>query len=394
MDRHELNRMFDGLAPDPRRERELLKKLLLQEHTRRKQPMKNWRRIVIGVAAAALLVTGAAAAVVVPRLNQRLLDYLNVEPENSEAVAQAEDLLLPGTIALDITKEDNGAVLHATQILRDRNIVMILAELTAPEGTQLYMGPVDPPGVSTFKGFANGSDHAVDFLDEAGQPMGKDGMVASCGWGVLEDSDPLDNRVPLMFTLSPQMGENVSIWDAASLRVPAVDLAYYDLEQKREITVYTGDWSFEAPLPQAETGWSMGINQVIGELDGATVTAGELYLSPITFELTLRREGGPDFGAPLDDAGEAAYGRWMSIGFNVRRITLTTRDGERIPLELCNGGGGIDYNEKVVIHRLSRITDPAKFQGGTLTLEWDFTHNSRESGSATIPLDDLRPLAP
>ena len=27
MDRHELNRMFDGLAPGPQRERELLKKL-------------------------------------------------------------------------------------------------------------------------------------------------------------------------------------------------------------------------------------------------------------------------------------------------------------------------------------------------------------------------------
>ena len=31
MDRHELNRMFDGLAPGPQRERELLKKLLQEE---------------------------------------------------------------------------------------------------------------------------------------------------------------------------------------------------------------------------------------------------------------------------------------------------------------------------------------------------------------------------
>lgn len=70
MDRRELNKMFDELTPDPKRERELLKKLL-QDDARRKRPMKNWKRVVIGVAAAALLVTGAAAAAS-PELLERL----------------------------------------------------------------------------------------------------------------------------------------------------------------------------------------------------------------------------------------------------------------------------------------------------------------------------------
>lgn len=61
MDRRDLNRMFDQLTPDPRRERELLRKLL-QNDVRRKQPMKSWKRAVVAVAAAALLVTGAAGA--------------------------------------------------------------------------------------------------------------------------------------------------------------------------------------------------------------------------------------------------------------------------------------------------------------------------------------------
>ena len=61
MDRHELNKMFDGLTPDPYREQEMLRKLL-QDDARRKKPMKNWKRVVLCVAAAALLVTGAAAA--------------------------------------------------------------------------------------------------------------------------------------------------------------------------------------------------------------------------------------------------------------------------------------------------------------------------------------------
>lgn len=61
MDRYELNKMFDGLTPDPRREQELLHQLL-QDNVRRKRPMKIWKQVVLAAAAAALLVTGAAAA--------------------------------------------------------------------------------------------------------------------------------------------------------------------------------------------------------------------------------------------------------------------------------------------------------------------------------------------
>ena len=70
MDRHELNRMFDGLAPGSQRERELLKKLR-QEDGGRSKPVKNWKQIVAAAAAAALLVTGAAAAAG-PELLERL----------------------------------------------------------------------------------------------------------------------------------------------------------------------------------------------------------------------------------------------------------------------------------------------------------------------------------
>ena len=79
MDRRELNKMFDALAPDPQRERELLQKLL-QDDARRKRPMKNWKRVVVGVAAAALLVTAATAAA--PGLGERLLAYFPAYTEH------------------------------------------------------------------------------------------------------------------------------------------------------------------------------------------------------------------------------------------------------------------------------------------------------------------------
>ncbi len=382
MDRHELDRMFDGLKPGPGREQALLRQLL-QEQARRNRPMKQWKSAVLAAVAAVLLVTAAAAAAV-PGLSQKLLAYLGVAPED----AHTAQLLAPGAVAVDIVKEDNGATLHVTQVLRDRHCVLVLAELTAPEGTQLYMGEPDPTGWSTMKGL-NGTGGMVfpDFLDEDGEKLD---VTAYSHWRMVDDEDPWDNRVTLMFTFAPNSAQK-----AASLWVPARDLAYFDMEKQAVVPVYSGDWSFEVPLPQGEIGWTLKADWAIGELDGADIYLEELYLSPMTLAVSLRREGGIDFGAPIDEENaeenEAMYSRWLSIG-NAKQLILTTRDGETIPLEGTSGTIGIE--DKILMNRLTQITDPAKFQGGSLTLEWDFTHNSQEAGSFTLKLDDLRPVEP
>lgn len=385
MDRHELNKMFDGLTPARGREQELLRQLL-QENARRTKPMKNWKRAVVAVAAAALLVTAAAAAVVLPRINPKVLNYLDVEPENSEAVAEAVNLLYPGAMELDITKEDNGAALHVTQILRDRYNVMILADFTAPEGTKLYMGEPDPPDVSTAKGFLNGSAFAADFLDAAGERMGKDGMVSFYSWEVLEDDEPTDNHLSLMFTLCPQEGED-GVWDAASLWVPAANLGYWDLEQEKTVTVYEGDWSFEVPLPQRDIGWVVELNQSLGELDGAAITAqGELYLSPITLKFDHKREDGVEFAGDTKQEKDMAVACWYSLG-KAQGTILTTADGKTVEVDYGNGSGGFGDGWRAEMYRLKQITDPAKFRGGTLTLDW-------ACGKTVILLDDLTPVEP
>ena len=377
MDRHELDRMFDGLKPGPGREQALLRQLL-QDDGRRKRPMKNWKRIGVGGLAAARRVTAAAAAAV-PGLSQKLLAYLGVAPED----AHTAQLLAPGAVAVDIVKEDNGATLHVTQVLRDRHCVLVLAELTAPEGTQLYMGEPDPTGWNTMKGL-NGTGGMVfpDFLDENGEKLD---VSAYSHWRMVDDEDPWDNRVTLMFTFAPNSAQK-----AASLWVPARDLAYFDMEEQAVVPVYSGDWSFEVPLPQGEIGWTLKPDQAVGRLDGADIYLEELYLSPMTLAVSLRREGGVDLTGPADE-NEAEYGRWLSIG-NAKQLILTTRDGETIPLEGTSGTIGIE--DKILMNRLTQIADPAKFQGGTLTLEWDFTHNSQETGSFTLSLDDLAPAEP
>ena len=382
MDRHDLDRMFDGLKPGPGREQALLRQLL-QEQARRNRPMKQWKSAVLAAVAAVLLVTAAAAAAV-PGLSQKLLAYLGVAPED----AHTAQLLAPGAVAVDIVKEDNGATLHVTQVLRDRHCVLVLAELTAPEGTQLYMGEPDPTGQNTMKGL-NGTGGTVfpDFLDEDGEKLD---VTAYSHWRMVDDEDPWDNRVTLMFTFAPNSAQK-----AASLWVPARDLAYFDMEKQAVVPVYSGDWSFEVPLPQGEIGWTLKPDQAIGRLDGADIYLEELYLSPMTLAVSLRREGGIDFGAPIDEENaeenEAMYSRWLSIG-NAKQLILTTRDGETIPLEGTSGTIGIE--DKILMNRLTQIADPAQFQGGTLTLEWEFTHNSQEAGSFTLKLDDLRPVEP
>ena len=382
MDRHELDRMFDGLKPGPGREQALLRQLL-QEQARRNRPMKQWKSAVLAAVAAVLLVTAAAAAAV-PGLSQKLLAYLGVAPED----AHTAQLLAPGAVAVDIVKEDNGATLHVTQVLRDRHCVLVLAELTAPEGTQLYMGEPDPTGQNTMKGL-NGTGGTVfpDFLDEDGEKLD---VTAYSHWRMVDDEDPWDNRVTLMFTFAPNSAQK-----AASLWVPARDLAYFDMEKQAVVPVYSGDWSFEVPLPQGDLGWTLKADRVIGELDGADIYLEELYLSPMTLAVSLRREGGIDFGAPIDEENaeenEAMYSRWLSIG-NAKQLILTTRDGETIPLEGTSGTIGIE--DKILMNRLTQIADPAQFQGGALTLEWEFTHNSQEAGSFTLKLDDLRPVEP
>lgn len=383
MDRHELNRMFDGLAPDPRRERELLKKLL-QDDARRSKPMKNWKRVVISVAAAALLVTGAAAAVALPWIDQKMLDHLDVNPENSQAVAEAVSLLYPGAMALDIIKEDNGAVLHVTQILRDRTSVMVLAEFTAPEGTVLNMGEQDAPGNWMRKGFSLTSRNTACFVDEAGVPIG-DGLVSYYSWEVLEDSDPLDNHITVMLNLHPQAGEEQVAWNAAALQIPAENLSYFDKAGFDSEAVYSGDWTVQVPLPQQDIGYVQQVGQVIGELDGANITLGEVYVSPMTLELMVTREGGVDLTSWTEE-NEAAQMRWLALANSTNDTTLMARDGETIALEL-GASNGMGVGKLLVSLRLSEVTDPAKFQGGTLTLDW-------ACGKTVISLDGLTPVTP
>ena len=373
MDRHELNRMFDGLTPYQRREQELLEKLL-QDDTRRVKPMKSWKQVVVAAVAAALLVTTAAAAVV-PGLNRRLLEYFGVAPEDTKTV----ELLAPGAIEVDVSKESNGATLHVTQVYWDRTCIRVLADFTAPEGTVLDMGDFDDPKCWTPKGFISKEWTWPYFLNAEGEQL-ENKAYGSYRWRVLKDDDRQDNRCSMVLEYNTHFYEGTLLKDAVSLWVPAIDLYYFVGGEEENETVLTGDWSFEVALPQHDIGYFWQADQVIGTLDGAEVTLEKVYLSPMTLELTLVREGTvEEFWA---DENENVRHNWWNMLDQEDGVILTARDGTEVTLTQGGGSGALCQIKRFY---LEEVTDPAKFQGGTLTLNWD-------GGKAVIPLDQLSPV--
>lgn len=340
--------------------------------------MKNWKQIVVGAVAAALLVTGATASAV-PGLSQRLLSYLGVSPEN----AQTADLLTPGAMAVDVVKEDNGAKLHVTQVLRDRTSIMVLADFTAPEGTSLKMG--DPDSEKVFigsDGFYGGGEHY--FMNEAGEKIDL-GIYRNYiyQWEILEDGDPADNHLSAMFVIKLPQGDMLR-GKAVSMRVPVGTLSYSvwdeETEMARFVEVYSGDWSCDVPLPQKDIGWTQQVDRAVGELDGAKIRVKELYLSPVNLLVTLGREGGEALSSNMEF-------RWLGL-LDVKDIVLKDKDGNVIPLgDSQSNGGLIGDVESTHMFRLPEITDPANFQGGSITLDVS-------CGTVTIPLDDLTPVEP
>ena len=385
MDRHDLDRMFDGLKPGPGREQALLRQLL-QDDGRRKRPMKNWKRTVVGGLAAALLVTAAAAAA--PGLSAPLWRVLGITPEDTQSM----ELLASGAMPVDITTQSNGATLHITQVLRNRVNIVVVGEFATAEGTVLDTGDF---GVTCWKPDTFKAQLPV-FLDAEGEPVESDfDGGQSCTWWSMVDEDPLDNRCAVYFQYTGYSEDMTD--DIAAMRIEAKDFAYYVGGEHENYTVIPGDWSFEVPLPQHDPGYFCEMDELITNLDGADISLRKVYLSPMGIELSYFREGGPLYhGKAEDDVVE----RWH--GFTVYlKATLTAKDGQSVTLDWGGGGGGI--SDGMSVTRLAAIDfnalvkrgeyfDPAGFQGGTLTLEWRTETGGTDS--ASFSLDDLQPMEP
>lgn len=374
MERHELNRMFDALAPTPEQEQAVLDRLLQKE--RKVKPMKKLRKLAVAGIAAALMVISCAAAVT--GLDQRLIDYFG-------GGKQVEELLLPGAMAVDVTAEDNGATLHATQVLRDRYSIAVVADFTAAEGTVL---DVDRPE-REFNTF--GDVGQTRFLNEKGEP--KEVLSYGWKWYSLDDGDPEDNHLSLLAYLNIPEGLDREV---CSVVLAAEDLTVFDWKKTDLDVLYTGNWPLEVPLPQADMGRTQQFDQRVGELDGSAIRLKEVYLSPITMMVTLERETAISADLPSEERAQR-WARWAfaldgehfaaANGYEpaVDRAILTDRDGNEIPLECTTSSADMaNLNQYHHLFRLTQATDVSQLQGGKLTLRVG-------DSSVDIPLDNLVP---
>lgn len=365
MNEERVRRVFDQIKLPPEQRQAMLDRLLQTQ--REERTMKRMKKLIVVGIAAALMVTACAAAVVTG-LDRRLADYFGAGPEQVE-------LLAPGAVRVDVTAEDNGAVLHISQLLMDRYNILILADFTAPEGTVLDM---DEEKDGIHRGFGGGEWSVPQLLNRDGEGID---LNQSWAWQteVLDDGDPLDNHLTLLLRM--ELGKGIQPeWDICALSLPAMNLVRYDLERQQYVTVYSGDWSCQFSVTWQDMGQSVPLNQVAGQLDGAEISVTELYLSPMTLQIQLERT----VPAKLEIQTEEdmrAFSRWVSA-VNSDRVILATQDGRTIPLsELGGTSSDTDHN---TMFRLDEITALEDLEGGTLTL-------CIGDGRVDVPLKDLLP---
>ena len=353
MERRDLNRMFDALAPTSEQEQAVLSRLLLTE--RKGKPMKKLKKLtVIGIAAALMVISCAAA--VVTGIDKRLIDYFGASPEQAE-------LLAPCALPVDVTVEDNGAALHISQVLMDRYSILVLADFTAPEGTVLDLDlDLDGEYGGRFQDF-----WGFSLLDQAGEPI-RLNQSWSTQTNVLDDGDPLDNHLTLL--LQMWLGRGIRPdREIGGLFIPAKNLVQQNLETQSYDTVYPGDWSCQVPIPWRDMGQSMSLNQTVGQIDGVDIAVTEVYLSPMTLQLHMEHDYADLF-------------RELLQVFDADDVTLTAKDGKTVLMaEYDPSANDVEQNWSF---RLNEIIDPSQFQGGTLTLNIG-------GESVDIPLDELVP---
>ena len=234
--------------------------------------MKNIKKIPTVLVAASLLVLACAFAVMI-EVDQRWLDYFNAEPEDTE-------LLSPAAVPLDIRMEDSGCVLEIKQALVDRYSALFLMEFTAPEGTVL-----------------DGSYYKLNHHGGSNQEAVTPDGTWIGGWfsdfTLLEDEDPGDNHISLLYSLQPAAGE-------PGLLGATVSFHFTELQHFNDV-ILKGDWACTFILPTQDSGIWYAVDRpvALGEYE---TNLKNFYLSPISlvYDLGDGRDSLKEFWDAMD----------------------------------------------------------------------------------------------
>ncbi len=290
MERRELERIFDQMRPTPEQEKAMLDRIL--EPGRKIRPMKKqirWRRWTAAVVVAALLLMTCAFAVAAG-LDQRLIEYFRGTPEDSELLSSAAVEVAQGHTY------ENGWTVEVVQVLLDRCSLAAVVEVTAPEGTKLdpaYAWSLEmDPHITSAKG-----DEIL--------------LGGSFLWAKLEDLDPGDNTVPMLWMMDLLMG--VEDLRGGSFSLTPTQLFWSGEEGPIQ---FPEEWSCTGTLPAADPGLLYQMDESL-VLDGKKLWLNSIYLSPIRLVFEIAQAD------PTDE----------SLHENRDTIAVVLRDGSKVKMK-------------------------------------------------------------
>ena len=326
MDPRELNHLFEQMSPTPDQEEAILARLQAPEKAV-KNPSRRWKKSVFVLTAAAAMALACAAAAF-SALDPRLLSFFQRTPQDTE-------LLGEGVVEVNQSHTyENGWTVSVRQALADRYSLTVLVEVTAPEGTALdqaeYLLYLDS-----------------DLLPELEDRDGIGGFRS--GSTMLEDEDPADNHITLLWDRSPTSyldAGNESFSRRTAVLTP-VRLIGWETVQNLEIDFTQEPWTCTVDLPEEDSGTEISVRQtvLVGE-DEMEVT--QLYLSPISCALTLQGE-------------EHDSRMWGPVGLSslMEETFLTLADGSTLPMSrLLDLTGNPETGRVEAVFQLERITGP------------------------------------
>lgn len=316
MEPHELNRMFDRLAPTAEQEQAVLDRLLQTE--RKVKPMKKLKKLtVLGIAAALMVISCTAA--VVTGFDQRLAEHLGAESEEDL------ELIAPAEVAVnECHTYENGWTVEISQVLADRLSLAVLVDVTAPEGTVLDKKDKISLGIVQ--------------LDDQGEQIVSGILLGSIRQ--LEDDDPADNRMTVLWQVRKTKGEESVPYIGTSVELTPLAVCFQEGDRMIPAKFNEGDsdtwWSCTVKLPDADPGITYSMDQPL-TIGTVQVRLTGVYLSPLSLtvyvedkEQTLQA---PEGGNPAE---WEAYWEIQRMAWE-DNVFLNLADGTRIAAAKSQG---------------------------------------------------------
>lgn len=328
MDEDKLKRVFDQIKPTQEQEQVMLDRLLIEQ--KEVKPVSRMKKMPAVLTAAVVLLL-ACAFTVATGIDQRLLDYFG-------AGAATGPLLADGMIPVHQSHTyENGWTVEIGQVVADRYSVVVLTEVTAPEGVKLE------------------GDYRIDLRSDLmpEEETGVGGHVS--GSTQIGDGDPRDNRITLLWHRGPTfyLKSGPLIFFGKSLTLSPLLLKQDGGPLYVEFP--KDEWSATVELPREDSGVTYAINQAI-TVDGERIVVKEVYISPVSlaYDITTDVVEGRMFLPPeiSDWEGQTAVDQADGRRVAAKETVSATYD----PL---NGTG-------TSIFRLEEMIDPAQVSEVTI----------------------------